>query len=139
MPGLSYKEAVKLHGSNGPFLAIGYQAGLYAMKLLKPETIMDLACEIEVLPKKPFTCIIDGIQASSCCTIGKGNLIVNSSDSMLALIKFENRRTKEFVKLKVKKKIWERALSAQDLSKEASTLCKLKPEELFEVLCTSGH
>ncbi|MDO9575756.1 MAG: formylmethanofuran dehydrogenase subunit E family protein [bacterium] len=135
---LIYEETIRFHGHDGPFLAIGYQAGLYAVNILNPEGIMDIECKITVVPQKPFTCIIDGIQSSSCCTIGKGNLIVEKSTSNPPIIQFDNRKNGKSVRLKVKQDIFELAIKSENLIKDATLLCKMQPEELFE-LCMNGH
>jgi len=135
---LTYKETIKFHGHEGPFLAIGYQAGLYAIKTLNPKSIMDIKCRITVIPKKPFTCIIDGIQSASCCTLGKGNLIIEKSTSNPPRIRFDNLKNRKSVRLKVRENIFELAVGSKDLARDATLLCNMKPEELFE-LCMNGH
>ncbi len=135
---LSYKETIKFHGHNGPFLAIGYQAGLYAIKILKPESIVDIKCRITVVPEKPFTCIIDGVQSASCCTMGKGNLTIDKSALNSPIIQFDNQKNGKSVRITVRENIFKLAIESKDLERDADLLCKLKPEELFE-LCMNGH
>ena len=135
---LTYKEAVRFHGHDGPFLAIGYQAGLYAVNILNPEGIMDIECKVTVVPQKPFTCIIDGIQSASCCTLGRGNLIMERSTSNPPIVQFDNRKNGKSVRLKVRENIFELAIGSEDLARDAALLCNMKPEELFK-LCMNGH
>lgn len=135
---LTYEETIRFHGHEGPFLAIGYQAGLYALNILNPEGIMDIECKVTVVPQKPFTCIIDGIQSSSCCTMGKGNLTVKKSISNPPIIQFDNQKNGKSVRIKVRENIFKLAIESKDLERDADLLCKLKPEELFEI-CMNGH
>jgi formylmethanofuran dehydrogenase subunit E len=72
---IPFGDAVRFHGHSGPFLALGFKAGSYAMGKLHPEGIKDIACRINTIMSTPYTCIIDGIQCSSHCTLGKGNLV----------------------------------------------------------------
>ncbi len=135
---LNYEEAIRFHGHNGPFLAIGYKAGIFALDALRPKGIMDLRCRVSVVLKKPFTCVIDGIQASSCCTSGKGNLSMVESPSNLAKMSFQNIKTGKSIELKIKKEIFEIANNSSDLERDANLLLNTKPEELFEI-CMNGH
>lgn len=82
---LTFKDAVRFHGHNGPFLAIGYRAGRYAMERLKPKGMKDISCSVTVSGRTPYTCIIDGIQCSSLCTIGKGNLAITNGSDMISI------------------------------------------------------
>jgi len=72
--GLSFEEAIRLHGHAGPFLALGYRAGRYAVDVLKPQSIHDLHAILHLPLRTPYTCIADGVQAATCCTLGKGNI-----------------------------------------------------------------
>ena len=71
---LSYSETVRFHGHDGPFLALGYRLGKFLMRLLKPRGIMDLKITVKTKMKKPYTCILDGLQCATFATLGKGNL-----------------------------------------------------------------
>ena len=59
---LSYEEAVRFHGHNGPFLAIGYRMGQFANESLSPQGISDISCVVKSPLRTPFTCVVDGIQ-----------------------------------------------------------------------------
>lgn len=87
---LTFQETIAFHGHNGPFLAIGYRAGNYAMNKLKPEHIKDIVCSITIMKKTPYSCIIDGIQCSTCCTTGKGNLNIKHSTGDIKIY-FKNK------------------------------------------------
>lgn len=78
---LDYINTVRFHGHDGPFLALGYKIGEYARERLKPSGIMELRTRV-LLKKieKPYTCILDGIQCSTTCTIGKGNIEIEEGD-----------------------------------------------------------
>ncbi|MEM1546796.1 MAG: formylmethanofuran dehydrogenase subunit E family protein [Candidatus Methanomethylicia archaeon] len=107
MVGLSFEEAVKLHGHKGPWLVLGYRAGLYAREFLKPTGIHDLYCIIHVPMKRPYTCIIDGVQAAACCTLGKLNIEVVNSESNLIRLIFINTKTSRKIELKLRENVAE--------------------------------
>jgi len=130
---LTPEETVHFHGHAGPFLALGYKAGLYAKDKLKPQHIKDLVCIVRVPLRTPYSCIIDGIQCSSCCTIGKRNLILEDSDSME--VRFM-RADKELV-LRVKKEVLQKILNI-GLDDGFSLVLNSKIEELFEVEYNGG-
>ena len=75
------QEAVRFHGHLGPFLVLGLKMGKFAKEYINPRDFKDIEVEIFIHPfKTPESCIIDGIQFSSGCTIGKKNLIIKESD-----------------------------------------------------------
>lgn len=93
MKQLTFKETIAFHGHNGPFLALGYRAGEYAKDILKPEHIKDIVCSISIIKKTPYSCIIDGIQCSTCCTTGKGNLSIKNSTRNISIVFKKNNRS----------------------------------------------
>ena len=73
---LTYVQAIRFHGHDGPYLALGYKLGQVIVRRLKPKGIMDLTVTVRTLLRKPYTCLIDGLQCSTFATLGKGNLRV---------------------------------------------------------------
>ncbi|MHA1607543.1 MAG: formylmethanofuran dehydrogenase subunit E family protein [Candidatus Freyarchaeota archaeon] len=69
------KLAVRLHGHLGPFLVLGLRAGLTARKLLGGVSRVEAAVFLE----PPTSCILDGLQVSSGCTVGNGRLTVTAT------------------------------------------------------------
>ncbi|RLE91204.1 MAG: hypothetical protein DRJ55_05935 [Thermoprotei archaeon] len=88
---LSPEEAVKFHGHAGPFLAWGYRAGRLATEKLKPNGIKEMSCVAKLPLEIPYTCIVDGVQAGSCCTLGKQNLKVEPGDEVELTFKCNGR------------------------------------------------
>lgn len=62
----------RFHGHLGPYVVIGYRMGLAARERF-PDKIF---AEVWSGTTRPLSCILDGIQFSSCCTLGKGNIKV---------------------------------------------------------------
>jgi formylmethanofuran dehydrogenase subunit E len=75
------KKAVKFHGHLGAFLVIGVRMGKLAERILKCNARSDI--ELRVTMKVPFvvpfSCTIDGVQATTKCTIGNQRLAVQNS------------------------------------------------------------
>jgi len=102
---LTLKEAIKLHGHRGPWLIIGYKAGLRACEILRPQNIFSLHCIIYTPIKTPYTCAIDGIQASTQCTIGKLNMELRESDVNNIRYIFINKISGRKLEIRLKKSI----------------------------------
>lgn len=128
---LSYEETIRFHGHNGPFLALGYKAGSYAMDELKPEKLLNIECVIKTVVKKPYTCVIDGIQCSTHCTLGKGNLKLR--DSLEERIEITFRSKEREIRFILKSYTLERALTSEDLEKDAEWINENSIESLFEI------
>ncbi len=74
------KQLKRFHGHLGPFVVIGYRMGAIARKKLegKIEAIVFTGTKV------PLSCIVDGIQFSSSCTLGKGNISIQEKDDAQA-------------------------------------------------------
>lgn len=66
-------RAISFHGHGGPFLVVGLQMGLAALRMLEASGLFDLCCSVK-LRSPPDSCVIDGIQFSTGCTMGKCNI-----------------------------------------------------------------
>jgi formylmethanofuran dehydrogenase subunit E len=83
--------ARKLHGHVGPFLVIGLKMGAAAKKALnisnKECTL--LGADVAVPLHPPFSCLLDGIQVSTTCTIGNQRLQIKDSKTIQAIFRSE--------------------------------------------------
>lgn len=62
----------KFHGHLGPYVVVGYRMGGLARDKLEGK--LKAICFTGT--KTPLSCIVDGVQFSSSCTLGKGNITV---------------------------------------------------------------
>ena len=62
----------RFHGHLGPYVVIGYRMGSMARETLDGK----LRAVSYTGSTTPLSCIIDGVQFSSSCTMGKGNITV---------------------------------------------------------------
>ncbi|MGQ9699512.1 MAG: FmdE family protein [Candidatus Bipolaricaulaceae bacterium] len=69
---------VRFHGHPGPFLALGIRMGLLALELLGSPGYVGITAQVETGTQPPISCLVDGIQISTGCTAGKGNLKIHS-------------------------------------------------------------
>ena len=138
---MSLSQIKKFHGHIGIWACIGFRAGKYAKKALKPESYKDLTADVYLINEIPYSCALDGIQLSSCCTIGKGNIIVHNNDDIAPVFVFLNKNTDKFVKLKLRKDILNEIEIRQKVGKgskefeeeDSGWIMKLAVSKLFEI------
>ena len=88
---LTIKKAEELHGHLGPFLIIGVRIGETAKRMLEVESNEKLRATVKIPMKTPFSCILDGIQSTTQCTVGNQKLkIENSQREITVQFKLEN-------------------------------------------------
>jgi len=68
------KKAVDFHGHLGPYLILGVLMGDFALKKLAAKRHFGIEAIVSGALKRPKSCLIDGIQLSTGCTYGKGNI-----------------------------------------------------------------
>jgi formylmethanofuran dehydrogenase subunit E len=78
------QAAGRFHGHIGPFLAIGLRMGLVANERLG-RAPMDTSAVVTVEPKPPKSCLVDGIQFSTGCTMGKRNIMITPAPEAIAV------------------------------------------------------
>ena len=118
--------AIRFHGHLGPFLVLGLRAGLRAVELFGHDPFK-LKAIVMLKRAIPYTCSLDGIQFSTGCTLGKGNIEVLEGDGIT--VRFIHERG-EFT-LIVRDEILEEIVSAEDVEGEALKLLKLPLSKLF--------
>lgn len=77
------KKAAHFHGHLGPFLVIGVRIGSLAKKILnvnaEENNILRITARLPLLT--PFSCILDGIQVTTQCTVGNQKLRIENSQA----------------------------------------------------------
>jgi formylmethanofuran dehydrogenase subunit E len=76
--------ARQLHGHVGPYLIIGLKMGAAAKKALNitDTELTQLRAEVAVPLYPPFSCLLDGIQVSTTCTLGNQRLQFKNSKNI---------------------------------------------------------
>ena len=123
----------RFHGHLGPFMVIGLKMGILALERLgNPDSVHTLSCIVELENRRPISCVIDGIQVSSGCTLGKGNITVREGRGVEAVFKSNGRE----LKIRLKEGVMERILGMfKEVPGEqaAERIIEMPNEELFEV------
>jgi formylmethanofuran dehydrogenase subunit E len=132
------KDAEKLHGHLGAFLVIGVRMGQIAKKTLHQDTNkndkLQATAEIQLFP--PFSCILDGIQSSTQCTLGNQRLKVKKSKKEITL-SFKLKNSPRILKIHANQEVIDnlmnkisKGFSNEELAREIT----LMPEnKLFKI------
>lgn len=78
------ESATRFHGHLGPYLVLGLRMGLVAVRTLRPRRPHELSATVWTEHSPPKSCLLDGVQVSSGCTLGKGNLRVKNTSQVQA-------------------------------------------------------
>lgn len=126
------KTAVNFHGHLGPYLILGLLMGEYALRKIKARAHFGLEVKVWGAKDKPKSCLIDGLQLSTGCTYGKGNIHKYGGKTIKAC--FLNRDTQKSITLRLKDVVLKRIGLAKDhayAEKIAGEFYKTPAEELF--------
>ena len=131
---LTLEEAGIFHGHLGPFLVLGYMAGEIAKEILKPKNEFDLHAEVILPLKRPYTCVVDGVQCSTKCTLGKLNIELRESKANSIELVFRSKVSGRIVRIKVKDGIISKLLSFSSLDEAVNWLRSLPRDKIFEII-----
>jgi inosine-uridine nucleoside N-ribohydrolase len=62
------------HGHLGPYVVLGYRMGRLALEITGSAGHFDCSVTVHCVLKPPRSCLIDGVQLGSGCTLGKRNI-----------------------------------------------------------------
>lgn len=132
-------KATDFHGHLGPFLVIGVRMGLIGIRELGVKR-NDEQLRVTAMTKDstPFSCVIDGIQVATKCTIGNKKLTVKNSSGIAA--KFELQNIEQVTVTvnpatfnKLKSQLLSKNVSSEELRELAQLVASISEEELFIV------
>ena len=128
-------RAVEFHGHGGPFMVVGLRMGFAALERLDAHGWFDLRCVVRLRWAPPDSCVIDGIQTSSGCTMGKHNIEVEELDGIAS--KFTKGEEKLEIKLRPEvldriRKVSE-AEGEDEIKSLISELIEASEEDIFVV------
>ena len=134
---LTIKNAQKLHGHLGPFIVLGVRMGMTAKKALNvtSDQCTSLRASVKVPLFPPFSCLLDGIQASTSCTVGNQRLTIENSEEIC--VNFAKQNAGRTVKITLKPKMAEelkKKLTKGSLTEKfALELARTPENQLFNV------
>jgi len=86
----SAQDLARFHGHLGPYIVLGYRIGRYACENLSKNPF-SLSARVYCSGTTPESCLADGVQLGSGCTLGKGNIRVVLSDEVKCEFTTEGR------------------------------------------------
>lgn len=131
---ISLREGIRFHGHLGPWLVLGLLLGEYGLKKIGAAKYFGLEAQISGLHKRPRSCLIDGLQLSTGCTLGKANIRILKSKDIF--VNFINIKTNKKIKVRLRDEILKTLESTKGhapCEKLARKLYKNKPSNLFFV------
>ena len=132
------REARDFHGHFGPFLVMGVRAGMIAVRELQTDKEnKGLRAVASLIYSVPYSCILDGVQFSTGCTVGNKRLrLEESSDFSIVLEDPGNGKVTVALLSKavdeLKRKL-AKDLSTEDVERLAHKVASMAEEELFLV------
>ena len=135
------KVATSFHGHYGPFLTLGVRMGLVGLRELRAkegDTQLRVTAMLEY--SLPFSCMLDGIQTATKCTVGNKRLLWKESKELGAIFLLENtgRRIEVKVNQAMVRELSRRLDQKKPLSEAvrqlASDVASRPEEELFSVI-----
>ena len=131
------EKAADFHGHLGPFLVIGVRMGNTAKRILKPnieENKLQATAKIPFLT--PFSCVLDGIQATTKCTIGNQKLKIENSQKEIT-VRFELENSDKAMKVSVNPRLVEELMNkiSEGASNEelAQEIAHIPESQLFTI------
>ena len=79
----------RFHGHLGPYAVLGYKMGKIACEKLGADPF-EKKVTVSTGTTPPISCIVDGIQVGSGCTLGKGNITVTTEKLPKAVFSNKN-------------------------------------------------
>jgi formylmethanofuran dehydrogenase subunit E len=121
------EKGIEFHGHLGPFLIVGIKMGLLALRKLESKGYFDLNAKVETGIIPPLSCLADGIQISTGCTLGKGNIKIIKKGTPKA----EFSKDGKHLSVELKPEVFE-AISEGKPKALAQEVIGLTEEELFQ-------
>jgi formylmethanofuran dehydrogenase subunit E len=128
-------KAAEFHGHLGPFLAIGVRMGLLAKKTLKSNGFRDLSVIVNTGNNPPLSCVVDGIQVATGCTLGKGNIAVTNLNEISAAFHAKHKAIKVKMKTEVFQNLKSELLhgNPEKMEETARKISSIPDAKLFSI------
>jgi formylmethanofuran dehydrogenase subunit E len=126
------KRAKDFHSHLGPYLVVGLKMGQGVVEKLGNEpfsTIITVFTGVQ----PPLSCVVDGIQLSTPCTVGNGGIRIQEGGQ----VRIQAVREAQTLDLSLKPEIWgqiQAAEGTEGLEELAVKLWEMKAAELLDVI-----
>lgn len=130
---MSLEKIEDFHGHLGPYAVLGYRMGLIANAQLGADPFAKTAT-VMTGTVTPISCMIDGIQLSSGCTLGKGNISVEDRKEPRAV--FKQKKGQRVLEISLKHDIHDRiksGMTRENTESLAKEFYSMADEKLFDI------
>jgi pyrimidine-specific ribonucleoside hydrolase len=131
------QQAVVFHGHLGPFLIVGLKMGTIALERFGLKKYTSLKVAVESSKKPPLSCMIDGIQVATGCTLGRGTIEIKQQGIPRAHFEYQAKK----ITIKLKEEYYKKII--QQLKKDtpevvAETLLKQIKDSYYLIIEHEG-
>jgi formylmethanofuran dehydrogenase subunit E len=121
------------HGHLGPYVVLGYRMGKLALETAGSTGHFGISADVYSILVPPPSCLIDGVQLGSGCTLGKRNIAVHETGGPAYAV----FTTSDGVRIRIALKrgipdTVERLVAENGVEAAGRELLRIKIEELFE-------
>ena len=86
----SVEDLAAFHGHLGPFIVLGYRIGRYVRDHICTDPFQ-LRAAVYCSGAPPESCIVDGVQLGSGCTLGKQNIEIVTADQLKCVFSHDGK------------------------------------------------
>jgi len=125
------QKAKDFHSHLGPYLVVGLKMGRSVVHRLGDEPF-SMTIEVFTGPLPPLSCVVDGLQLATPCTVGNGQVRIREGGRVAIRV----QRDEQQVELSLKPGIWKRIRSVEgtdQLESLAVELWNMNEAELLDV------
>lgn len=90
-PDFTVAQLAAFHGHLGPYIVLGYRMGRFVRERFCPDPFQ-MRAEVHCNGQPPQSCLADGVQLGSGCTLGKGNIEIVPSQELKCIFIAGGRR-----------------------------------------------
>ncbi|MDD3856491.1 MAG: formylmethanofuran dehydrogenase subunit E family protein [Methanoculleus sp.] len=87
----SVADLAAFHGHLGPYIVLGYRVGKYVRSNFCDDPFR-MKAEVRCAGVPPQSCLADGVQLGSGCTLGKRNIEIIPSETVACIFEADGRR-----------------------------------------------
>jgi hypothetical protein len=132
----SYIKA--FHGHLGPYLVLGYRMGRLALSELDSPGHFGLSVTVHSALEPPRSCLIDGIQLGSGCTLGKRNIDLRATEGPAYAVFRSDRGSEVSIRLVAGvPQLIGRMIEESGVEEAGRRLMDMSSGELFEIIRTA--
>jgi formylmethanofuran dehydrogenase subunit E len=126
-------RAAEFHGHLGPYVALGLKIGEFALRELGSRRHFGTEVQVRCTPEPPISCVVDGLQYATGCTLGKGNITLESGTGITVIVtNTDNARSLKITVREARLSEIRSEHGIDDLEGQAVAVWQTPDDQLFE-------